>query len=248
MAFYSANFHKTDLPEYGLEPNPYGYSYDFPPTQASIAYSSYDDFSGPKFIEYDQAPYYGAYDPASTRSVISYSTASTFSEPNVVQYNPSYGFAYNPSQTHFLISYSASNYTEPDEFIDDDPTPYVGGYDITLTYGKPLPPSDETCYPRSVVDPNYGAIVLPQGADEVDEQKVKPRDAIKPIRANEVEQHGYDNGPGSRSPPGEPVDSNQGEERAGTFCDDYYPWTDYEYDKQVPHTPCGYGSDALDLC
>ena len=32
------------------------------------------------------------------------------------------------------------------DFDDFDPTPYSGGYDITLTFGRPLPPSEETCY------------------------------------------------------------------------------------------------------
>ncbi|GJN22253.1 hypothetical protein PR202_gb09805 [Eleusine coracana subsp. coracana] len=33
------------------------------------------------------------------------------------------------------------------DFDEYDPTPYNGGYDIALTFGRPLPPSDETCYP-----------------------------------------------------------------------------------------------------
>ncbi|XP_078432431.1 glycine-rich protein isoform X2 [Wolffia australiana] len=33
-----------------------------------------------------------------------------------------------------------------DDFDDYDPTPYSGGYDIALTYGRPIPPSEETCY------------------------------------------------------------------------------------------------------
>ncbi|PKA49429.1 Uncharacterized protein AXF42_Ash016618 [Apostasia shenzhenica] len=36
------------------------------------------------------------------------------------------------------------------DFDDYDPTPYSGGYDIALTYGRPIPPSEETCYPVSV--------------------------------------------------------------------------------------------------
>ncbi|WOH09683.1 hypothetical protein DCAR_0729141 [Daucus carota subsp. sativus] len=35
---------------------------------------------------------------------------------------------------------------EVDDFDEYDPTPYGGGYDIHLTYGRPLPPSEETCY------------------------------------------------------------------------------------------------------
>ncbi|KAJ3682946.1 hypothetical protein LUZ60_013173 [Juncus effusus] len=42
----------------------------------------------------------------------------------------------------------------PDDFNEDDfeeynPHPYLGGYDIVRTYGAPLPPSTETCYPIS---------------------------------------------------------------------------------------------------
>ncbi|KAJ8549940.1 hypothetical protein K7X08_033647 [Anisodus acutangulus] len=33
------------------------------------------------------------------------------------------------------------------EFDEYDHTPYGGGYDISLTYGRPTPPSEETCYP-----------------------------------------------------------------------------------------------------
>ncbi|KAJ6818005.1 uncharacterized protein M6B38_408155 [Iris pallida] len=42
---------------------------------------------------------------------------------------------------------------ESDEAVDDfdeyDPTPYGGGYDLQLTYGRPIPPSEDTCYPVS---------------------------------------------------------------------------------------------------
>ncbi|EPS71766.1 hypothetical protein M569_03001, partial [Genlisea aurea] len=38
---------------------------------------------------------------------------------------------------------------EVDDFDEYDPTPYGGGYDISLTYGRPLPPSEETCYPNT---------------------------------------------------------------------------------------------------
>ncbi|WOG93291.1 hypothetical protein DCAR_0312572 [Daucus carota subsp. sativus] len=38
---------------------------------------------------------------------------------------------------------------EADDFDEYDPTPYGGGYDIRITYGHPLPPSDEICHPPS---------------------------------------------------------------------------------------------------
>ncbi|RZB71112.1 hypothetical protein D0Y65_035867 [Glycine soja] len=44
-----------------------------------------------------------------------------------------------------------------DDYDEYDPTPYGGGYDIALTYGRPIPPSDETCYPlgASSSDDNF---------------------------------------------------------------------------------------------
>ncbi|KAF9595484.1 hypothetical protein IFM89_000402 [Coptis chinensis] len=46
-----------------------------------------------------------------------------------------------------------SEFNEPD-FPEYDTTPYGGGYDISTTYGKPLPPNDIICYPRSSSVPN----------------------------------------------------------------------------------------------
>ncbi|XP_022680324.1 uncharacterized protein At5g39570 isoform X3 [Setaria italica] len=43
----------------------------------------------------------------------------------------------------------ADEYLDDDEFDDYNPHPYAGGYDISATYGSPLPPSPATCYPVS---------------------------------------------------------------------------------------------------
>ncbi|XP_051119467.1 uncharacterized protein At5g39570-like [Andrographis paniculata] len=47
---------------------------------------------------------------------------------------------------------------DSDDFNEYDPTPYGGGYDISVAYGRPLPPSDETCYPNrsGSLDFDYG--------------------------------------------------------------------------------------------
>ncbi|XP_058107754.1 uncharacterized protein At5g39570-like isoform X3 [Magnolia sinica] len=63
-----------------------------------------------------------------------------------------------------------------DDFPEYDPTPYDGGLDLVLTYGKPLPASDATCYPPSLQDPNsstlkgfsYGSIPSPYGKEGAD--------------------------------------------------------------------------------
>ena len=46
---------------------------------------------------------------------------------------------------------------EPDDFDEYDPTPYGGGYDLFITFCRPLPPSDETCYPCSAPSTSYDA-------------------------------------------------------------------------------------------
>nr|KJB11100.1 hypothetical protein B456_001G240600 [Gossypium raimondii] len=45
--------------------------------------------------------------------------------------------------------YSRGGEDDVDEFDEFDPTPYGGGYNLELTYGRPLEPSDETCYPSA---------------------------------------------------------------------------------------------------
>ncbi|XP_004304280.1 PREDICTED: uncharacterized protein At5g39570-like isoform 4 [Fragaria vesca subsp. vesca] len=45
--------------------------------------------------------------------------------------------------------YSHNREDEVHDFDEYDPTPYGGGYDQALTYGRPLAPSEETCYPSS---------------------------------------------------------------------------------------------------
>ncbi|RLN13545.1 hypothetical protein C2845_PM09G08300 [Panicum miliaceum] len=46
---------------------------------------------------------------------------------------------------------------EADDFDEFDPTPYGGGYDLFVTYGRPLPPSEETCHPCSEPSTSYDA-------------------------------------------------------------------------------------------
>ncbi|XP_041016096.1 uncharacterized protein At5g39570-like [Juglans microcarpa x Juglans regia] len=45
-----------------------------------------------------------------------------------------------------MSNYAQGSEDEVDDFDQYEPTPYGGGYDIVLTYDRPLPPSDETCY------------------------------------------------------------------------------------------------------
>ncbi|VAI84522.1 unnamed protein product [Triticum turgidum subsp. durum] len=54
-------------------------------------------------------------------------------------------------------AYNLRSRDEPDDFDEFDSTPYGGGYDLFATFGRPLPPSDETCYPCSAPSTSYDA-------------------------------------------------------------------------------------------
>nr|GMD05206.1 uncharacterized protein At5g39570 [Ipomoea batatas] len=107
------------------------------------------------------------------------------SEPKVIEYDGGYGF----SETKFIALYSTLEPQDDTDFDEYDPDPYDGGYDIIETYGKPLPPSGKTCYPRSTTnslvpeDFSYGSIPIasPHGKEPkeiLDQPEVKPSKEI----------------------------------------------------------------------
>uniref|UniRef100_A0A5B7CB79 Uncharacterized protein n=1 Tax=Davidia involucrata TaxID=16924 RepID=A0A5B7CB79_DAVIN len=247
MAYYGSKLYEDDVGEYSN-------CYDIVPTQDSISLFSYE----PKFIEYDPSDYGGTYDPHLTRTEINYSTYN-FSEPKCIEYNPTpHGTGYFSSETQYIVSYSTSEINESD-FVEYDMTP--GGYDIAQTYGKPLPPSDEICYPPSMSEPNElyqkddidGDGNQPTKAIE-DEQQFHDGGGDQPTKAIEEERQSHGGG-GDRLSNGydqleKPSDSNKGEETEVYTCDDNYPWSayGYGYNNQVPQPPYGYVSDAMDFC
>lgn len=241
MAYYSSNFYEGDSGEYHSTPPYYTTSYDIVPFQSSISYSNYE-FSEPRLSEYNSSAYYaGAYNPFPIPSEINYST-----------YNPiPYNTNYFSSNTQYTISYSTSTELDDIEFEEYDPTPYGGGYDPSLTYGKPLPPSDEICHPRSLPEPNgvssdnfsYASIPSPYGNGDIDEQSAQPPKKTKPTEEQPQPNGGTgDNGHDTGHPEKLP-DSSLGE------C---YPWSGYDYgvrnEDYVPQAPCGYGLDGMDMC
>lgn len=218
MAYYSSSYFQDDddddlVHHYDL--NPYGGSYD------SNYYSNTH-----QLFDYNPVPnYYGnSYSPHSYSSM-AYS-ASTFSQPRLLQYN---------QNTQFVISYSTVDEFNVTAFEEYDPTPYGGGYDLAQTYGKPLPPSDEICYPRSTpADPNaIGSLTLPGGKEEIDHGE-----AAKPGNGSEDE--------------GSPFIQKKEDEGSeeNRDADDNYSWSGYgngkAEDQQYP--PSGYGLEAMDLC
>lgn len=266
MAYYNSGYYEDDHGEYNGEYSltPYFNSYESAPVQDSVAYADYK-FNEQQFFAYDPTPFFAAYDPVPSCLRIAYS-ASTLSEPMYIEYDPS---AYNRAQTRFIVSYSTTEFNEP-EFEEYDPTPYGGGYDLTVTYGKPLPPADDICYPRSTPDTNAvsvdggsnGSIIVPFGKGEVDEQAAKPQIEKKPAPANDADQQPHEHVNGHGNSQEKTLDLYQGEESNEKYGDDGYPQSGYEtgygngsigehgyeYGKVVPQIPSGYGLEAVDIC
>ncbi|XP_057764779.1 uncharacterized protein LOC130985710 [Salvia miltiorrhiza] len=177
---------------------------------------------------------------------------TNYSQPKYLQYDPSPPYqAYFPTQTKSTVSYSKVQFSMP-EFEDYDPTPYGGGYDQAMTYGKPLPPSDLTCYPRSLPQSDappldnfsFASIPSPYGRDE-DIIATKPPDGSKPTDTKPET--------GSRS----------GVENEGKIIDDgkdvepievipiveQSDYPNYEHQNgRVPQIPYGSGLETMDLC
>ncbi|XP_059294759.1 uncharacterized protein LOC132047781 [Lycium ferocissimum] len=176
MAFYGYN---DDAGECHWTPNfSVPYDYDAFPTQSSISYSSYG-YSNSEQIE--QSTNYNYYYTNQMHPELSYSVHNS-TEPIVIQYEK----GANSLETRTITSCSTK---EQDDtvFEEYDPTPYGGGYDMAQTYGKPLLPSNEICYPPSIPEPNrlpldgfdYGTIRSPyvNHGDKVE----KPQDQSKEI-------------------------------------------------------------------
>lgn len=187
----------------------YGYDFALAPTEAPSQYLSPYESGEPEFVEYKSSSYcvddsfetaqlnYSVYtrsDPIEYRSSHNYyeypvyPSGINYSEPKLLKYEPPpYDQCYFPCETKFTISYSkVEEFNEP-EFEEYDPTPYGGGYDPASTYGEPLPPSETTCYPRSV--PRSDAISLesfsfasiPSPYGKEDDLPTKPPNGNKPM-------------------------------------------------------------------
>lgn len=62
-----------------------------------------------------------------------------------------FGIDQNLKMTRYYTYYTGNDANEDsaDVFEEYDPTPYEGGYDMALTYGRPVAPSERTCYRHS---------------------------------------------------------------------------------------------------
>lgn len=256
MAYYSSSYSGSDYGEYNF--NSYAvnnYDYDYAQVPAFMTHNSH---------EYNQ-PHHG-YDPSlyfapNNYQTIAYS-ATTFSDPKSLVYDPNYGM------TQLVLSYNTMEFNEP-AYEEYDPTPYGGGYDISQTYGKPLPPSDKICYPRSGSSPSTsipfdpvpaGSIVpVPIVEEAIDEKTIKPQNGTahqateeKPQSQDSATDQPKEGGDNNHEihdlKPDEGEDSESSDSGENHHEDDHY--SGYGVEKQVPpqYYPSGYGLETLDLC
>ncbi|KAL0353193.1 UNVERIFIED_CONTAM: hypothetical protein Sangu_0900600 [Sesamum angustifolium] len=290
MAFYG---YKGDVDDCYWTPYSSGYVYDFAsaPIQASDQYSSPYEFGEPELFKSSSAcyrDYYFATPPELNYSAYTYSEPQivhyepsgyhhsynyyqcsvnpseiNYSEPKFLRYEPPpHDRCYFPSETKFTISYSTVEFNEP-EFEEYDPTPYGGGYDPATTYGKPLPPSEITCYPRSVPKSDatslesfsYGSIPSPYGKD--DDLPAEPPNGSKPIDAKTDEKPDVQTGDKVTSDGAdggvEPTDVKASDDSPSYEHQDGFEngiggGYGFESERQVGQIPYGSGLEAMDLC
>lgn len=250
MAFYGYN---GDVDQCQWTPYAnHASDYDLFPHQFTSSYSFYE-FEVPRSIQTSYDDHDFDYD--ATQSSVHYS-AYGYNEPKLNKFEQSsYVTEHLYPQTIYKISYSTIQLNET-SFDEYDPTPYDGGYDLAKTYGKPLPPSDDTCYPKStprkaVRFATYGSIPSPygenldsfiksqqngKGSSMPDDSKMQPPNAhIEDKTANRLADIGED---------GNLVGIDQD--------------VSYDYEKglrngygmngQVPNVPYGLGLEAMDIC
>ncbi|KAJ6725337.1 hypothetical protein OIU85_023187 [Salix viminalis] len=223
-----------------------------------MAYYSYsydgDNQGGYYNGGYSITPYNSCYDSSSDHDSVAYSSYN-YNQNQGFSYDPSsYYAAYDPVSSYSRTAYSESTFKfNETDFEEYDPTPYDGGFDLAETYGKPLPPSAETCYPRSTPDPNvasldgfsYGSIIAPYGKDEVSEPAAKPQSESKPISPPPIEA-----APVPLEFSGGHGNSQEKVQRDEESADHPDPWPGYDTGiaRDWSQVPSGYGLEAMDLC
>lgn len=248
MAFYGYGYgygYKGDVGECPYS-NTNTYDYDVISPQDS---TSFNEFDHPNLIEHSPYTYF---DSSATQQIPNY-LVYNYTHQKLIQYDPplSYTSASFYSKSSNSVSNSTIEFAEP-IFEEYDLTPYGGGYDIAQTYGKPLPPSDKICYPRSTPQLPHGSIPSAKGHDDDDDNQ-----AVKPHKDKDGQS--ADNG-------GDKVKNGSGNteedldlqkpilEIKVSDVDEHPPSTDYnhvygyDWNRQVPYTPYGSGLEAMDIC
>ncbi|KAI5656892.1 hypothetical protein M9H77_25685 [Catharanthus roseus] len=232
MAFYGGN---GDVGECYFTPYT-TYNYDYSVENSNLIengpYSYFDPNSTTTTTQ--QVPNYFVYNYSETRTIQYYPPPPSYASSSLFY-----------SQTYYNISNPALEFNEP-EFEEYDPTPYGGGYNITQTYGKPLPPSDSICYPRSTSQSNadqpdafsYGSIPSPYGDNHIHSVKPQGDNGGKTINEgdNNVNTGVY-----------QPIEVKGIDADEHPTSDDGFGYG-YDLNKQVPYIPYGSGLETMDLC
>ncbi|XP_056171812.1 uncharacterized protein LOC115673881 [Syzygium oleosum] len=276
MNFYYNNYYDSDHGDGGYHPNSYDSSSNFAfysdhgdggyyPTSydSSSNFASYNDYKSDGETEFfDQVParYYTPYGYVPPQPTLSYS-ASTFSHSDLITIHPNayYSGSYDPKSTSFAISYSKTEFNEPD-FEEYDPTPYGGGYDPSVTYGKPLPPSAEICHPHSTRAQDAPALGgVQDGIPELPIATVEDEQARKPGAGSEIvpakiDQEVQNSSHQTEEDSGKDIDhrheDHEESEQSYNENSGYSPWGVYGggFQRMVPPAPPGCGLDAWDIC
>lgn len=279
MAFYG---YDGDVGECNWTPSDYEFYnsssyYDSSVTRSQVNYSLYEPDliqyepiqyyeNVPNLIPYESVEYYDSsssssnyYDGFECRFDTNFSVYS-YSEPKLVQYEPPpYARVYFSSATKSQVYNSTEEFNEIDEYDEYDTTPYGGGYDPSATYGSPLLPSDQICYPRSTSQSegaaleglSYNSIPSPYGED--DKQiaiKTDPQpqgENVDKIALDGVgsEKVGELPDPQPQSENGE-LDMNRGDELPPYNHNNGFE--NGQIGRQIPQIPYGSGLECMDLC
>ncbi|OIT33502.1 PREDICTED: uncharacterized protein LOC109205936 [Nicotiana attenuata] len=243
MAFYGYN---GDAGECHLTPYfSVPYDYNAFPIQSSISYSSYG-YSTSEQIE--QSTNYNYYYTTQMHPQLSYSVHNS-TEPQLIQYEK----AANSLETPYVISNSAKEHDDT-LFKEYDPTPYGGGYNMAQTYGKPLSPSNEICYPRSVPKSNglngsesfdYGSIPSPyvSHANQLEEPQDQSKEKDEPKSVSGVKEKPI-LGDDILENPIVPLQQDQDFVAGNGTIEEY----GYDYGRQLQQIPYGSGLESMDLC
>jgi hypothetical protein len=273
MAYYNYNSSYSGSDYYGENNfNSYPFNYNYSQVPSFMTYNNSYDYNQQNYA-YDSSLYFSPnnnnnyHDHSYNNQTIAYST-TTFSDPKYLVYDPNYGM------TQLVLSYSTLEFNEP-AFDEYDPTPYGGGYDIDKTYGKPLSPSEQICYPRSgsttIPTPIHVPapipvpipITVPVEEAKLDEKVIIPQNVTndhvaveKPQLQDSTIKETSEAYEGEESEDSEDYseenddddddDDNSGSSYGGGFVEN-------EIEKEVavaapPQYPSGYGLEAMDIC
>uniref|UniRef100_A0ACD5YAV9 Uncharacterized protein n=1 Tax=Avena sativa TaxID=4498 RepID=A0ACD5YAV9_AVESA len=116
---------------------------------------------------------------------------------------------------------------DDDEFYEYNPHPYGGGYDISATYGAPLPPSPSTCYPVS----------SPAAAP--------PRPAPAPVPVPATPPREPSSPPQPRAPPPQPATQPPPPPAPAPVAQPFYWPKPHDYGDDAPRCPPLYPTPEL---